>query len=367
VPAAPAGAWAAVCGGVQFGCGLDAAGRAWCWGTDTSGFGFLGQGATATQTLQFPSPVVGGHLFASITCGYIYVCALTPSGAAYCWGARRTRGRAAPRHPLSAPTPPAVQDSTAAATSGWATRSTSARPRPCRPPASRRGPRSPPAASTPARSPPPQGRHRARSGAGVSARSRSASSVSLRVPSSRPAPARAGDNSSGQVGVAASPSVPTPLQVAGLVAADVSAGGDFSCAVVGAGVKCWCALTAAARPRPRRRSCPCPRPRPSRLPAGGATTMGSSARSLLPPPRPNPCSSPAATPRSPAPRASAPGTTLHARGPPAGPRSGAGAGTTSASWATGAPPRAARARWKSPTPAASRGRRWRRMPPPHAA
>ena len=89
VPAAPAGAWAAVCGGVQFGCGLDAAGRAWCWGTDTSGFGFLGQGATATQTLQFPSPVVGGHLFASITCGYIYVCALTPSGAAYCWGARR--------------------------------------------------------------------------------------------------------------------------------------------------------------------------------------------------------------------------------------------------------------------------------------
>jgi hypothetical protein len=50
-PAASAGAWAAVCGGTAFGCGLDAAERAWCWGTDY-GYGFLGQGVTThPQTL----------------------------------------------------------------------------------------------------------------------------------------------------------------------------------------------------------------------------------------------------------------------------------------------------------------------------
>jgi hypothetical protein len=87
--AAPAGAWAAASEGLAFGCGLDAAGRAWCWGTNTWGDGNLGQGTTNPQVLNFPSLVVGGLLFASISCGPYHVCALATGGVAYCWGARR--------------------------------------------------------------------------------------------------------------------------------------------------------------------------------------------------------------------------------------------------------------------------------------
>ena len=68
-------------------------------------------------------------------------------------------------------------------------------------------------------------------------------------PLSRPPP-RAGGNSQYAVGVASPSTVTTPVQVTGpIVATDVSAGYGFSCAVVGSGVKCWCA---AARRPPRR-------------------------------------------------------------------------------------------------------------------
>ena len=90
-PAAPAGSWVSISVSVTFGCGLDAARRAWCWGTNRKGA--LGQGAdNAALTLpkRVVDPVAGTALFASVSSGGFHVCALTPAGAAYCWGARST-------------------------------------------------------------------------------------------------------------------------------------------------------------------------------------------------------------------------------------------------------------------------------------
>jgi hypothetical protein len=108
-PAAPAGSWATVSEGLAFGCGVDAVRRAWCWGT--SDFGALGQGlppapgrrlllqppAYTPQTqLPLPALVVSAPPFASITAGFEHACALTPAGAAHCWGAPRRAPAARP-------------------------------------------------------------------------------------------------------------------------------------------------------------------------------------------------------------------------------------------------------------------------------
>jgi alpha-tubulin suppressor-like RCC1 family protein len=70
--------------GSVFGCGIDA-GAAWCWGSG-NGFGYLGNGQ-ASSTAIMPVAVSGGLTFSSITAGTSHTCALTPAGAAYCWGA----------------------------------------------------------------------------------------------------------------------------------------------------------------------------------------------------------------------------------------------------------------------------------------
>jgi hypothetical protein len=89
-PAAPAGSWAAVSQGNSWGCGVDAAQRAWCWGANTNGA--LGQGTGINTALQLPALVVSAPLFASISAGAEHACALTPAGAALCWGAPPRRG-----------------------------------------------------------------------------------------------------------------------------------------------------------------------------------------------------------------------------------------------------------------------------------
>jgi alpha-tubulin suppressor-like RCC1 family protein len=78
--------FAVVRSGGTHACGITTNGRTYCWGPA----GYIGD-STLTRRLQ-PEPVVGGHLFQSIspsrglgsTGGF--TCALTATGAAYCWG-----------------------------------------------------------------------------------------------------------------------------------------------------------------------------------------------------------------------------------------------------------------------------------------
>jgi alpha-tubulin suppressor-like RCC1 family protein len=63
-------------------CGLTASGTAYCWGRND--VGQVGDGSTTARSL--PTPVVGGHTFASMHAGNGYTCALELDGTAWCWG-----------------------------------------------------------------------------------------------------------------------------------------------------------------------------------------------------------------------------------------------------------------------------------------
>jgi alpha-tubulin suppressor-like RCC1 family protein len=64
--------------GFTFACALDAAGKAWCWGSN------LSQVIAASSAT--PVAVPGGLSFTAITGKGYHVCGLTSAGAAYCWG-----------------------------------------------------------------------------------------------------------------------------------------------------------------------------------------------------------------------------------------------------------------------------------------
>ena len=79
-------------GGIQFAqvsaggdhtCGLDLAGRAYCWGQNQSGQ--LGDGTKTIRTT--PVAVSGGLVFSSISAGSGTTCAVAVDGAPFCWGA----------------------------------------------------------------------------------------------------------------------------------------------------------------------------------------------------------------------------------------------------------------------------------------
>lgn len=68
-------------------CGITSEGAAYCWGSNS--YGKLGSGGpTSGDVRRTPRPdrVVGGHTFAQISVGDDHTCAITPDGAAYCWG-----------------------------------------------------------------------------------------------------------------------------------------------------------------------------------------------------------------------------------------------------------------------------------------
>ena len=63
-------------------CGLDGAGAPFCWGRNLNGQ--LGNGSRADRGQ--PTPVSGGRTFETLTSGWNHACGLTSTGRAYCWG-----------------------------------------------------------------------------------------------------------------------------------------------------------------------------------------------------------------------------------------------------------------------------------------
>ncbi len=68
--------------GIDYTCGLTAAGTAICWGLNARGQ--LGIGRTGAAA--GPTPVVGNHSFGSLSAGARHVCGLDADGVAWCWG-----------------------------------------------------------------------------------------------------------------------------------------------------------------------------------------------------------------------------------------------------------------------------------------
>ena len=77
-------------------CGLVADGKAYCWGSNSSGQ--LGDGTAGSASdyrsadRSVPVAVLGGPTFASLSAGSGHTCGLTTAGPAYCWGAN-TQGQ----------------------------------------------------------------------------------------------------------------------------------------------------------------------------------------------------------------------------------------------------------------------------------
>ena len=81
--------FASVSTGIYHTCALTPAGAAYCWGW--GGDGQLGTGfrrpATAPlAAAETPVAVAGGHVFALVAAGYEHSCGITTGGEAYCWG-----------------------------------------------------------------------------------------------------------------------------------------------------------------------------------------------------------------------------------------------------------------------------------------
>jgi len=74
----------AISSGYQFACALTTAGKAYCWGKNH--LGQLGNNDESGADQDAPVAVYTDLKFTSITAGYAHVCALTKTGTAYCWG-----------------------------------------------------------------------------------------------------------------------------------------------------------------------------------------------------------------------------------------------------------------------------------------
>ena|GEM_PF-1569300 len=85
----PETTWTAISVGSTHACGLTSEGAAYCWGNDSGGR--LGNGTGLTAAQQSPSAVdvsklPPGTKWTAISAGFAHTCALTAEGKAYCWG-----------------------------------------------------------------------------------------------------------------------------------------------------------------------------------------------------------------------------------------------------------------------------------------
>ena len=65
-------------------CGIDTAQRAWCWGRDY--YGQLGDGDDTQAAEYAPVQVQGGHAFVQLTAAPNHSCGIDTAGNAWCWG-----------------------------------------------------------------------------------------------------------------------------------------------------------------------------------------------------------------------------------------------------------------------------------------
>ena len=75
-------------------CGLTGDGEAWCWGSNTEGQVGIG---TRGAVVEVPTRVMTGEVFADIDVSNASACAVTTTGAPFCWGSNASSliGRAA--------------------------------------------------------------------------------------------------------------------------------------------------------------------------------------------------------------------------------------------------------------------------------
>ncbi|AHG91802.1 Ig domain protein group 2 domain protein [Gemmatirosa kalamazoonensis] len=69
----------------QYACALTPAGAAWCWGNNAGGT----LGTTSVSQSSSPVAVDGGLTFRSIATGYGHACGVTTDDALYCWGSNK--------------------------------------------------------------------------------------------------------------------------------------------------------------------------------------------------------------------------------------------------------------------------------------
>jgi len=82
-------------------CGVTIAQVGYCWGYNLDGQVGDGTSAFAVAT---PVAVAGDHSFASVAAGWAHSCAMTPAGAAYCWGVSDRLGDGSGQdHPIPVP------------------------------------------------------------------------------------------------------------------------------------------------------------------------------------------------------------------------------------------------------------------------
>jgi len=84
VPVGDGTPFAALSAGGNHTCALTQSGAAYCWGSNM--YGQLGLGDTS-YSVATPSPVTGDLSFTAISAGDSHTCGLVASGLAYCWGA----------------------------------------------------------------------------------------------------------------------------------------------------------------------------------------------------------------------------------------------------------------------------------------
>lgn len=92
-----------VSAGGSFACGLDADGRAHCWGNNY--YGQLGRNSTGgTREGELPGAVATSERFDALSAGLFHACALTSAGSAYCWGSD-SLGQLGDRRTVNSTTP----------------------------------------------------------------------------------------------------------------------------------------------------------------------------------------------------------------------------------------------------------------------